>query len=82
MDLRTFLVPINGGSTDGTLLQTAHGLARALRAHAQAVFTRPGPQEVFVYTGMPPAAHYREAIAGGTSRYWMNHSDVPLFLMA
>ncbi|MEO1138960.1 MAG: universal stress protein [Pseudomonadota bacterium] len=60
MSLRTLLVPLCGAPTDSALLETAFGLARMSKAHAHAVFTRPDPQEVFVYKGTLPGAHAEE----------------------
>jgi len=55
--MRTLLVPLCGAPTDSVLLETALGLARVLKAHAHAVFTRPDPEGVFLYKGMLPVAH-------------------------
>ena len=60
MDLKTLLVPLTGAPSDSALLETAFGLAHPMGAHVCSVFTRPDPEEVFVYTGMPPSVYSGE----------------------
>ena len=55
--MRALFVPLTGAPTDGAHLETALGVAQVLNAHVSAVFIRPDPQEVFVYTGMMPSVY-------------------------